>query len=639
MAGPVARSEIVGRSQADGHPAAKRQTFPRQGRPHDNSLVTDITVVSSLENWQVRSFRYRIVAEVKGKLRILLYKKWRISRSKSKCKAQIMIGSFIKNTGGNFALIAAVSVVPLMMAIGLGTDFMQASKQRAEMQRALDSAALTIAQRGNEITDDEARILAVQFLGSNFNKNFSILKLLREGTTVELAARTPHKMIFGGLFGKKSVDIQVRAAADVSGNTHEIAFVLGTAGTMYGGKLTILQGAVNDLITTMASQLTQKDSLKFALVPFSTFVNVGPQFGPKFDESGKMTSAGASWLDTFGRNPTSKVDLPRGMSRFYAYDFLGSSWPGCVETRLPIGINSYDVMDIAPNAKTGGSLFVPSFNPDEPDDIFNGSPKYPNNFLKDGVAGAGQGTVSERATRYGILSYTGPDGIDIFGEGFKVPSVIWNWPSWIASWVPPAQDNSPSNYFPDYSAPKGPEFRCSSKPIVALTDKFEDIRKAVADLDAAGSTNILEGVMWGWRILSSREPFAEGRKEKTARNRKIMVVLTDASNSLDHTPNALGSAYGSFGYLVEERLAPAGSSSTKTTAALDAKTIEGCKNAKQDGIEIFTITLEIDEKETKKMLRDCASDDEHFFDLSSRNQLKETLFKIKDRIVRLRLAG
>jgi Flp pilus assembly protein TadG len=546
-----------------------------------------------------------------------------------------MLKKFTNDKNGNFAMMAAVSMVPIMLAVGLGIDYSGAGKQRDEMQRALDSAALSIARKGDAINDGEARKIAINFLGSNFKESFSTLKMVRDGTNVELGALTPYKLNFGSLFGKKTVDIQVLSSADIGRNTSEIALVLDTTGSMAGGKLTMLKDAVDEMITTMEAQQTQKDSLKFALVPFSTFVNVGPQFGPTFDASGKMMSSGANWLDTLGRNPASKVDLPRGMSRFYAYDFLESKWPGCVETRPAVGSDKYDVMDIATNLKDSASLFVPSFDSDEPDD----ARKYPNSYLKDGTAAAGQGTAIQRAARYGIFSYTGPDGIDLFGDGFKVPLLIWNWPGWMASWATPVQDNSISTFYSNYRVSKGPDFSCSSQPMVALTDKFDDVRKAVDNLEAAGSTNIFEGMMWGWRVLSSRAPFAEGRKENTVRNNKVMILLTDGFNNMGNIANDLGSAYSSFGYLVEDRLAPMGSSRNVTTKAMDVKTLEGCTNAKADGIEIYTILLETDENATEDMLRKCASDDAHFFNLPSRDQLKETFQKINDKIVTVRLTG
>jgi Mg-chelatase subunit ChlD len=77
----------------------------------------------------------------------------------------------------------------------------------------------------------------------------------------------------------------------------------------------------------------------------------------------------------------------------------------------------------------------------------------------------------------------------------------------------------------------------------AVVDKVESLR-------AKGTTNIMEGVAWGMRVLSPHAPFTEGRDSKTIGVEKIMIVLTDGSNVFGNTRNALGSSYTSQGYLV-----------------------------------------------------------------------------------------
>ena len=98
--------------------------------------------------------------------------------------------------------------------------------------------------------------------------------------------------------------VTAAAAADVAYGRYEVALVLDTTGSMAGGKLAAMKDAVEGLIDSMSSQVKGKDRLKFALVPFSTFVNVGPQFGPEFKKNGKQKKGtGAPWLDLEGASP------------------------------------------------------------------------------------------------------------------------------------------------------------------------------------------------------------------------------------------------------------------------------------------------------------------------------------------------
>jgi hypothetical protein len=187
--------------------------------------------------------------------------------------------------------------------------------------------------------------------------------------------------------------------------------------------------------------------------------------------------------------------------------------------------------------------------------------------------------------------------------------------------------------------PKGPNFGCDVQPILPLTANFNAIRSKVDSLQALGSTNILEGAVWGWKTLSSRAPFTEGRPENSVGARKILVLLTDGTNNLGQIGNALGSAHSSYGYLVDGRLGITSGSSNDVTNAMNAKTLAACDNAKADTIEIYTIRLEEPNVATGNMLRDCATDADHYIDVPNRALLDEAFEKIKDRIALVRLSS
>src|SRR5690606_29413698 len=119
---------------------------------------------------------------------------------------------------------------------------------------------------------------------------------------------------------------------------YEITLVLDTTGSMKGGKLTAMKDAVTGMIDSMSAQVNDKQKLRFAVVPFSSFVNVGPQHGPDFDKDGKQVpGTGAPWLDLKGQSPVKQVELSPGVSRFQLYRNLGQKWSGCVEARPPEG--------------------------------------------------------------------------------------------------------------------------------------------------------------------------------------------------------------------------------------------------------------------------------------------------------------
>ena len=139
--------------------------------------------------------------------------------------------------------------------------------------------------------------------------------------------------------------------------------------------------------------------------------------------------------------------------------------------------------------------------------------------------------------------------------------------------------------------------------------------------------------------IKPREPFSEGRPESDIGVQKILVLLTDGTNNLGQIGNALGSSHSAYGYLADGRLGINSGTATQITDAMNAKTLQACANAKADGIEIYTIRLEEPNVTTGNMLRDCATDAEHYVDVPNRALLDSAFEKIKDRIARIRLAS
>jgi hypothetical protein len=149
----------------------------------------------------------------------------------------------------------------------------------------------------------------------------------------------------------------------------------------------------------------------------------------------------------------------------------------------------------------------------------------------------------------------------------------------------------------------------------------------------------MEGVAWGMRVLSPHAPFSEGKDNKTVGTEKIMIVLTDGSNVFGNAPNDLGSSYSSFGYLVDGRVGTESGNASTTNALMNERTLAACANAKSAGIQVYTIRLEEPNVTTGTMLKECASSEADFFDAPSRSQLDEVFAKIKQRIVRVRIAS
>ncbi len=516
-------------------------------------------------------------------------------------------------------MMTSVLVLPILAAAGLSVDYYTMTQDQKVLQNAADSAVLAVAASG----EANGKAVAERYLSSNFSGKILSVDLDQDGGEVTLKVRAQSKLAFFGLFGSGTKPVSVKSSASTAALDYEVGMVLDTTGSMAGGKLDALKDAATALVNDMTADYKGGGKLRFALVPFSGFVNVGPQYGPTYNKFGIPTKAAAKWLDAYGQSPIPQGDLEQNVSRFALYQKLGQAWSGCVEARGKYSKGDYAVEDVEPDPKKPETLFVPAFNPDEPD----AKGLFPNSYLPDGAAGLAEGTFEERMQRYGAPAIA------------EKPTTLIGWIIYILSWKSVTPDTSATTYYSDYFEPKGPGFQCDSQPLTPLTTDASLIKKNIEALQARGSTNTAEGVAWGWRVLSSREPFTEGAKESKSNTEKIMVVLTDGTNFFGTRSNPLGSQYTAYGYLADERIGPETLDAAGTTEAMDDKTLATCTNAKKDGIEIFTVLLEVNDEATSSMLEQCASDPDHFFNVKTRSKLKEVFQSIVKKAGRVRLSG
>ena len=530
-------------------------------------------------------------------------------------------GRLANDRRGNFAMMMAIGAVPLLLGAGVARDYASMSRIRSELQQAMDSAALAVARHGTKLSNDQAVEIAANFVTTNFDPKYTDLSVERVGTGVIVSAATRAPLAFGNLFGYDNWPIAASSSADIAYMSYEIALVLDTTGSMKGGKLSSMKDAVGGMVESMSAQVNDTDKLKYAVVPFANFVNVGPEYGPKFDDDGRIKpSTGAAWLDLKGVSEVPQLELVPGLSRFELFHNLGQEWKGCVETRVRSAGGDHDTADSPAVASDKASLFVPAFAIDEPK--VGG---YRNNYIVSNVdpfATNGPGKVA-KLRKYGVPDSQIGGLLGLLGgiRGLLTGETAW------------------ADVDADMSGGKGPNSGCVTQPIMPLNSNYASIVSKVNSLQANGTTNIMEGVAWGTRVLTPGEPFGQGADKAKKQVDKIMIVLTDGANVFGNNDTKLGSDYASHGYLVDGRLGITTGDSNATNALMNARTLDACTSAKAAGIEVYTIRLEEPDKATGTMLQECATSAGHYFDAPSRSQLDEVFAKISERIVRVRISS
>ncbi len=610
-----------------------------------------------------------------------------------------MFRRFWNDISGNYLMLTAIAMVPIMGGLAIGVDYTELSRQRAITKAALDAAGIATARRIAEgASEADVKTYAKDFFEANLGavkpSNTALTVILPNnnfgGGTLKLIADLTYHPYFlpaaAAMVNRVSSDpnIDVQAEAEIRlKNTLEVALVLDNSGSMSekgtgtnDQRIVLLRTAAKELVETLskqASQMKQIDKpVQFGIVPFSASVNIGP------DKDGE------SWMDTQGTSPmhhenfdwsrmteARKAELgdrwaqkvgdvwyKRGagwgdskdqpLTRFslYAdmliesgreevpntkeyictktdkkgkctagywttpdYTYITSkyaSWQGCVEARP----YPYNQNDATPSSGTPATLFVPMFAPDE------------------------------AGNRWQDLNHDGTNDLVATNSQFEYNN-SW-WADWELNYTPTVLDRQKDarKYFRvkpyGSSSSTGPNASCTTAPITPLTDVTiaagkKTITDAIDAMQPTGNTNVPEGTAWGWRVVSSNEPFTEGRDNNEKGNDKVVIVLTDGANVYGNQGGTDGagnkSTYAAYGYAGQkfDTTEPTGrlykgTTVTKTTfsstnyqAALDEHMRAICTNAKNSNVLMMTVALDLDETKTadKKQiaeLRSCASD-------------------------------
>ncbi|SDB27922.1 Flp pilus assembly protein TadG [Bauldia litoralis] len=498
----------------------------------------------------------------------------------------VMIKKFLKRIHGNVTMTFAIAAVPVIAAAGAAIDYSNAEEQRTVTQAALDRASLAVLPAIGTVPPEavvaEAQALYTKGVEGRLSVPPPVVVDL-DGGNLSLRSELQVPTRFLRLVGVDHFAFDLSAEAVAANVTYEVALVLDTSGSMAGSKIRSLKQAAGDLTRSLftANRLNPwPEPVKVSVVPFAAAVNVGPQ------------NASAAWIDGKAQAPAHLENFEPGASsatgnRLALFEALpGVTWAGCVEARP----HPFDVSDTAPTADDPATLFVPMFAPDEPD--LNG---FDNNYLADsspactGPDAAETRVSTAQAAQQRLCKYR--DSAPL-GDGNSNGTVI------------------------------GPNVGCTSAPVLPLTDSQDGILATIDNLNARGMTDLHEGVMWGWRALSSAMPFAEGRPSDDRNNRKIMIVMSDGENSYDTYDNFNKSAYGAHGYVARGHLGTTSSDRATVLGKLNERTMEACTNARAEGgVQIYTIAFQITDPATRDLLKACADTPAMAFDVDSNTGL------------------
>lgn len=543
----------------------------------------------------------------------------------------MLLKNFWRSRRGNFALMLALGVPAILTAVAFATDVSTLMKAKSNLQNALDAANLASSHLGDiDISRTDAfnryfqANLATHGELSNAQATLSVDKGVNYIKTKAVASADVN-LNFAFLFGGDR-HITVDASAMESNNQLEVVLVLDNTGSMAGARISALRQATKSLLDYLEAAKSPTREVRASLVPFVTAVNVdGPEFDPSWiDMNGKSSTNGINFPAVKGKRPDHMSlfkQLQQDVPALKHTGWKGTGWKGCVEARP----GAYNISDTPPDPSNPDTLFVPYFAPDDPDvarkpsaSYGNSSTGYNNSYLDDTID-----TTKLALPGVNLL------GIDLTG-------------------VPDANINKIARYVASTNKivteagstiTIGPNRACPT-PIVPLTDDFDDLRTAAAQMSEwnGSGTNVSEGLAWGMRVLSPQAPYTDATPWKTSGVSKVVMLLTDGENVVyGASGQPTKSDYTPYGYLAGGRFG----SDNQTAAArnVDGWTKDVCTQLKSQGVQVYTMVLQADTAANRALYSACASDPSDYYAVNDPSKLPNVFQTIANKFSKLQLTN
>jgi Mg-chelatase subunit ChlD len=533
-------------------------------------------------------------------------RRWRRLFAVGGGRARLTLVDLVCDDRGAVTVNFIITLSAIVLVVAVAIDFARTQTAVVRAQNALAGAALAASDRLGLPDQDAAGRGDAE---SNFKvntikpKDVGVLKdVVLDAEKGGSVAPAKGNMLTSLLVGIKAIGIASSASLARGHGSVEVALVLDTSASMAGQSIADLRVAAQNLTSVLYAGYEGTDKVRVGIVPFAGSVNVG------------SAHQAASWMDSAGLSPTHYENFAEQRSRFQLFTQLGVKWGGCVEVRP----SPHDVSDSLPAASVPASLFVPMFAPDEPDSANAEGNAYSNNYLSDTGGGcSAPPQTCLRSNRRGRCT------------------------SWSTPALPAAQAQARTCKYDGavIVSASGPNALCDAAPILPLTESKSAVHDAIGQMRAKGSTNMLEGLMWGWRVLSPEEPFTHGRPYSDRENTKYLILMTDGENNHQAMSNHNKSIYHAFGYASNGRLGT-GSSSAALSSQMNSKTRAACENAKAAGITIYTIAFRLEQDaNTRALLASCASSAAEAYLASNGASLVQAFEAIAREIAKLRIAS
>jgi Flp pilus assembly protein TadG len=393
-------------------------------------------------------------------------------------KLSTLTRRFARDRRGHVAMIFALSSVGLIGVTGLAVDYARGAQAKSSLVLAADSAALAGARLvGTAAEREEA---AKQVFEANLNQSEHDLtkismkpeNIVKDGRNygfrVTASADIPTTM--SRILGHQELGVSTFAEAiGVLNTPTEVVLALDTTFSMTGWKIATLKDAASKLIDDLKPLALDPDKLKFGIVPFGQYVNIG------------VSNRNQPWANVAPDSSTTTTS--------------------CKMEKQVIGSTNCQQVWVPPQPATP-----------------------PGTCYNDGVPYTCGGSAAKAG--YFQTKCDPVYGPDQEVCKTKTTTLKWNGCAGSRNYPLNTLDGSYGTRIPGIM-----NITCGTE-ILDLTTNSNLAKTRIQALTPNGETYIPAGLIWAWRMLSPQAPLSNAATRTTAEPvRKFLILMTDGLNT------------------------------------------------------------------------------------------------------------
>ncbi len=195
------------------------------------------------------------------------------------------LSSFAGDRRGNFAVMGAVALVPMLMVAGMAVDTGRAFSEKTRLEDALDAAVLAAgrAYSTGRVAESDLEAYLTRIFHANFRdkdgtggtrriENYNLDPI---NGVVSASAISDFEIAFKIIGGGEPLELKANSAASFGGKDAEVAFTLDVTSSMRDSNVHLRRAVEGAIDLLLASNGDGEERVRISLIPYSVSVRVG----------------------------------------------------------------------------------------------------------------------------------------------------------------------------------------------------------------------------------------------------------------------------------------------------------------------------------------------------------------------------